>query len=412
MVFCFLTLLLFWSSTENSCLICQAAADNPNRKEGFDKTVKNKFRAGHSRTAIITTTSMVGIAVNALLAAVKVVIGQITGSLAVSFDGVYNLTDAGSSVITLISTKLAEREPDKQHPYGFGRTEYLSTFVIAMIILYAGISSLSESVQKLLRGGVPSYSSLSLWILLLAVVSKIGLGLFTISQGKKAGSGSLEASGKDALNDSVMSGAVLSCALLYRFSGIFLEAWVSLVIALFIIKSVIDITREALSKIIGARTDPAVAKNVKDEIMKMPGVTGACDLFFNDYGPDKKVASVHIEIPDTWTADQIDETSRRIEHAVWKKEHVILSAVGIYAKNTKDPESRKIEEKIRSILGHYLHILQMHGFYADYPQIRFDLIIDFNVKNRQEEYSEILEECRKAYPDHDVQITLDADVSD
>lgn len=174
MVFCFLTLLLFWSSTENSCLICQAAADNPNRKEGFDKTVKNKSRAGHSRTAIITTTSMVGIAVNALMAAVKVVIGQITGSLAVSFDGVNNLTDAGSSVITLISTKLAEREPDKQHPYGFGRTEYLSNFVIAMIILYAGISSLSESVQKLLRGGVPSYSSLSLWILLLAVVSKIG----------------------------------------------------------------------------------------------------------------------------------------------------------------------------------------------------------------------------------------------
>lgn len=209
-----------------------------------------------------------------------------------------------------------------------------------------------------------------------------------------------------------MSCAVLACALLYRFVGISMEAWVSLVIAVFIIKSGIDITREALSKIIGARTDPAVAKNVKDEIMKMPGVTGACDLFFNDYGPDKKVASVHIEVPDTWTADQIDETSRRIEHAVWKKEHVILSAVGIYAKNTKDPESRKIEEKIRSILGHYLHILQMHGFYADYPQIRFDLIIDFNVKNRQEEYSEILEECRKAYPDHDVQITLDADVSD
>ncbi|WP_304422891.1 cation diffusion facilitator family transporter [Faecalibaculum rodentium] len=209
-----------------------------------------------------------------------------------------------------------------------------------------------------------------------------------------------------------MSGTVLSCALLYRFSGISLEAWVSLVIALFIIKSGIDITREALSKIIGERTDPAVAESVKEEIMKVPGVTGAYDLFFNDYGPEKKVASVHIEVPDTWTADRIDETDRRIEQAVWEKEHVILSAVGIYAKNTKDPESRKIEEKIRSILGHSPHILQMHEFYADCPQIRFDLIIDINVKNCQKEYSEILEECRKAYPDYDVQITLDADVSD
>lgn len=339
-------------------------------------------------------------------------IGQVTGSLAVSLDGVNNLTDAGSSVITLISTKLAERHPDKQNPYGFGRTEYLSTFVIAMIILYAGISSLSESVQKLMHGGVPSYSSLSLWILLLAVAVKIGLGLYTMSQGRKAGSGSLEASGKDPLNDSVMSGAVLACALLYRFVGISMEAWVGLVIAVFIIKSGIDITREALSKIIGERTDPAVAESVKEEIMKVPGVTGAYDLFFNDYGPEKKVASVHIEVPDTWTADQTDETSRRIEQAVWKKEHVILSAVGIYAKNTKGPESRKIEGKVRSILGNYPHILQMHGFYADRSQIRFDLIIDFNVKNRQQEYSQILEECRKAYPDHDVQITLDADVSD
>lgn len=233
------------------------------------------------------------------MAAVKVVIGQVTGSLAVSLDGVNNLTDAGSSVITLISTKLAERQPDKQNPYGFGRTEYLSTFVIAMIILYAGISSLSESVQKLMHGGVPSYSSLSLWILLLAVAVKIGLGLYTMSQGRKAGSGSLEASGKDPLNDSVMSGAVLACALLYRFVGISMEARVGLVIAVFIIKSGIDITREALSKIIGERTDPAVAESVKEEIMKVPGVTGAYDLFFNDYGPEKKVASVHIEVPDT-----------------------------------------------------------------------------------------------------------------
>lgn len=158
---------------------------------------------------------------------------------------------------------------------------------------------MSESVQKLMHGGVPSYSSLSLWILLLAVAVKIGLGLYTMSQGRKAGSGSLEASGKDPLNDSVMSGAVLACALLYRFVGISMEARVGLVIAVFIIKSGIDITREALSKIIGERTDPAVAESVKEEIMKVPGVTGAYDLFFNDYGPEKKVASVHIEVPDT-----------------------------------------------------------------------------------------------------------------
>ncbi|WP_286357246.1 cation diffusion facilitator family transporter [Faecalibaculum rodentium] len=154
------------------------------RKGSIRYDNKNKGRTDRSRSAIKAATSIIGIAVNALLAAVKVVIGQVTGSLAVSLNSVNNLTDAGSSVITLISTKLAERQPDKQHPHGFGRTEYLSTLVIAMIILYAGISSLSESVQKLLRGGVPSYSSLSLWILLLAVVSKIGRDCTPFPRGK------------------------------------------------------------------------------------------------------------------------------------------------------------------------------------------------------------------------------------
>ncbi len=148
------------------------------RKGSIRYDNKNKGRTDRSRSAIKAATSIIGIAVNALLAAVKVVIGQVTGSLAVSLNSVNNLTDAGSSVITLISTKLAERQPDKQHPHGFGRTEYLSTLVIAMIILYAGISSLSESVQKLLRG------SLSLWILLLAVVSKIGRDCTPFPRGK------------------------------------------------------------------------------------------------------------------------------------------------------------------------------------------------------------------------------------
>lgn len=377
-------------------------------------STENRITNQKSRSAIIMQTSLVGIAVNALLAAAKAVIGWITGSLAVTLDGINNLTDAGSSVITLISTKLAGKEADKKHPYGFGRTEYLSTLIIAVIILYAGISSLFESVQKIIHGGVPSYTPLTLWILFFAVLVKIGLGLYTISKGKQANSGPLEASGKDALNDSIMSSAVLVCALIYLFFNVSLEAYVSLVISVFIIKSGIDITKEALSKIIGERTDPELAEKVRNEILKVEGISGAYDLFFNDYGPQRKIASVHIEIPDTWTADQIDEVSRIIEQNVYKNCGVILSAVGVYSKNTRDPQVRSMEKEVRRILNHYPNILQMHGFYADIEQklLRFDLIIDFNVKNRREEYEQILEECRNTYPDYDVQITLDADTTD
>lgn len=377
-------------------------------------STEKRITGGKDRSDIIMKTGFIGIAVNTLLAAAKAVIGWMTGSLAVTLDGINNLTDAGSSVITLISTKLAGREADKKHPYGYGRTEYLSTLLIAMIILYAGISSLSESIQKIIHGGLPDYTPLTLWILFFAILAKIGLGLYTISMGKRADSGPLEASGKDALNDSVMSSAVLLCALIYQFSGISLEAWVSLIISLFIIRSGIDITREALSRIIGERTDPELAEKVRQEIVTVPGVSGAYDLFFNDYGPEKKIASVHIEVPDTWTADQIDEVSRQIEQNVYQNEKVILSAVGIYSKNTKDPAARKIENRIHEILNHYPNILQMHGFYADETekQIRFDLIIDYSVKNRKQEYEEILAEYRKEFPDYTVAITLDADVSE
>lgn len=377
-------------------------------------STQNRILDSKNRSAVIMKTSIVGIVVNALLAAAKAVIGWITGSLAVTLDGINNLTDAGSSLITLISTKLAGKEADKKHPYGYGRTEYLSTLIIALIILYAGISSLFESVEKIMHGGTPSYTPLTLWILFFAVLVKVGLGLYTISKGKQAASSSLEASGKDALNDSIMSSAVLVCALIYLFTRVSLEAWVSLVIAVFIIKSGIEIIRDALSKIIGERSDPELAEKVRNEILKVPGITGAYDLFFNDYGPQRKIASVHIEIPDTWSADQIDEASRLIEQNVYKNCGVLLSAIGVYAKNTTDPQVRKMEKEVRQILNHYPDILQMHGFYADtaQKQLRFDLIIDFNVKNRREEYTQILEECRNAYPDYDVQITLDADTSD
>lgn len=366
------------------------------------------------RSGIIMRTSLIGIGVNALLAAAKAVIGWLTGSLAVTLDGVNNLSDAGSSIITMISTKLAGKPADKKHPFGYGRTEYISTLVIALIILYAGISSLSESIQKIIEGGTPSYSSLSLWILFFAVLVKIALGLYTIREGKKAGSGSLDASGKDALNDSIMSSAVLISALIFQFTGVSLEAWVGLVISGFIIKSGIDIIRESLSEIIGERMDKELAREIKEEVRQVPGVLGAYDLFFHDYGPERKIASIHIEVPEDWSAARIDAVSREIEQKIYRKYHVIFSAVGIYSKNTSDPDARRIEKEIRSLLDEYPHILQMHGFYVreEPKQIRFDLIIDFNAKNRHEEYQEILEACRAAYPDYDVSITLDADLSD
>lgn len=366
------------------------------------------------RTAIITSTSLVGILTNFLLAAVKAVIGWVSGSLSVMLDGVNNLSDAGSSVITLLSAKLAQKPADKKHPYGYGRTEYLSTLIIALLILYAGISSLSESIQKIISGGDPEYSALSLWILAAAVLVKVGLGLYTERQAKKAGSESLAASGKDSLNDSLMSSAVLASALFFLWTGISLEAWVGLILSIFIIKSGFEILRDTLSEIIGERADSELSATIREAVLSVPGVLGAYDLFFHDYGPNRKIASIHVEVPDTWDAAKIDEVTRQIEQVVYQKSHVLLSAVGVYSKNTGNSQEKRIENTVRSILGKYPDVIQMHGFYVNEHnhEIRFDIIIGFDAPDRRGEYEQILDDCRRAFPDHQITITLDADISD
>lgn len=367
-----------------------------------------------SRTAVITRTSLIGILVNALLATTKVVIGSITHSIAISLDGINNLSDAGSSIITMISAKLANKPADKKHPLGYGRTEYLSTLVIAVIILYAGISSLFESIDKIREGGVPSYTSLSLWILLFAVLVKVALGLYTLKEGKKVDSGSLEASGKDALNDSIMSASVLISALIFQFTGISLEAWVGLVIALFIIKSGYEIIRDSISEILGERIDPELSHDIKKEIQSTPGILGAYDLILNDYGPERTYASVHIEVPEDWNANQIDKVSRKIEEKVYKKFHIVLTGIGVYATRLSDPVTQQIKEKIRHILKKHPSVIQMHGLYVtqDPKEIRFDIVLDFDSKDRTKEYHEILKECQEIFPDYTVTITPDADLSD
>ena len=183
-----------------------------------------------NRDKIIVRTSIIGILANAFLAAFKAVIGVITGSIAIMLDAVNNLSDALSSVITIIGTKLASKKPSKKHPFGHGRVEYLTAAVISIIVLYAGVTSLVESVKKIIRPETPSYTTVSLVIIAVAVVVKIVLGRYVKGVGEKVKSDSLIASGKDAMFDSIISASTLVAAVIFLLSGLSLEAWLGAVI--------------------------------------------------------------------------------------------------------------------------------------------------------------------------------------
>ena len=363
----------------------------------------------------IIKTSIAGIIVNVFLAAFKALIGFFSNSIAIILDSVNNLSDVLSSAITIIGTKIALKPADKKHPLGHGRVEYISALVIGIIILYAGITSLTESIKKILSPVEPDYSYITLIIIVVAVFVKVILGLYVKANGKKLKSDSLIASGKDALMDSIISASTLVAAVIFLIWHISLEAWLGVLISFAIIKAGIETLRETISKILGERIDSDISKQVKQTIKSVdPEIYGAYDLVLNNYGPNNHIGSAHIEIPDTWSADKIDEVSRKISNEVYCKNGIIMSAIGIYSVNTKHDESALIRERVCKIVMEHKEILQMHGFYVDLntKTMRFDIIVSFEARNMKEMFEHVVNDVKEAYPDFDVQVQFDIDISD
>ncbi|MBQ2681943.1 MAG: cation transporter [Eggerthellaceae bacterium] len=366
------------------------------------------------REHIIVRTSIVGIVANILLVAFKAAVGLAANSIAIVLDAVNNLTDALSSVITIIGAKLAGKRPDRKHPLGHGRYEYLSAMVIVAIVLYAGITSLVESIKKIIYPEVADYSIVTLVIVAAAVIVKIILGRYVSAKGKQVDSGSLIASGKDALFDAAISASVLAAALIYLGTGIALEAYVGVIISIVIIKAGIDMLRETLDDILGSRPDADLAQGIKRTVCSDPDVLGAYDLLLESYGPDLTIGAIHVEVIDTMTASEIDAMTRRIQADVLKEHHIALATVGIYSRNTGDDEVAEMRSSITRVAMGHEGVLQMHGFYVDLEQkrISFDLIIDFETPDRVNLYKHISDDVQELYPDYDFVITLDRDLSD
>ncbi|MBR3641708.1 MAG: cation transporter [Oscillibacter sp.] len=365
------------------------------------------------RERIIVRTSVIGIGANVALAAFKAAVGLLSRSIAVVLDAVNNLSDALSSVITIAGTKIALRRPDKKHPLGHGRVEYLSALIVSAIVLYAGITSLVEAVKKIVHPEKAEYSALSLVILAAAVAVKFFLGRYVTAQGKRAESAALEASGADASFDAIISLSVLVCALIARFFGVSLEAYVGAVISVFILKAGVEMISGTLDDILGARADADTARRIKEVIVSEPEVRGAFDLFVNNYGPGKNYASVHVELPDVMTVEQADVLTRRIQVDVYRETGVILTGVGVYSYNTKDDEAAKIRNEVMETVMAHEWALQMHGFHADTvkKEMRFDVVVSFDV-NPREAVGTLTQEIAEKYPDYTVQIVPDVDITD
>ena len=370
-------------------------------------------KATFSRDRIIVRTSIIGIVANFLLAGTKAIVGMLANSIAVLLDAVNNLSDALSSIITIAGAKLSARKPDRNHPLGHGRIEYMSALIISFIVLYAGATSAVESVKKIIEPEPADYSVMHLVLIGAAVVVKIFLGTYFKRQGRKVNSTALVASGTDATFDAILSTSVFASALVFMLTGLSLEAYVGVIISGFIIRSGIELLRDTLDDILGKRADAELSRKIKEIACSEPEVYGAYDLFLNNYGPDKNYASIHVELADTMTVEQVDVLTRRIQERVYSETGVIITGVGVYSYNTRDDEAAHIRNRVQELVMEHEWALQIHGFHVE-PEnrtMRFDVVFSFD-KEPSQGVAEIMEEVGKEFPGYHVAVIPDVDLTD
>lgn len=369
-----------------------------------------------SREGVILRTSFVGIGGNVLLVVFKAIVGFLSGSIAIVMDALNNLTDALSSIITICGTRFSMKKPDRKHPFGYGRVEYLTSAIIAALILFAGATAVYESIKAIIdhyqNGTMPEYSIVSLVIVAVALVIKIFLGLYFKKKAKDVDSNSLKASGNEALLDSILSAATLIAAIIVYTTNIYIEGYLGVIIGVFVVKSGVEALVESLSSILGERYDYEFIQEIKKEIKAIDGVNGVYDLILNSYGPNKHVGSVHIAVKDSLTATEIQRIEKDITLLMYTKYQTIMTT-GIYAENENTPFSKEVKDKVLQVIKEYSHILQMHGFYIDEDKkfVNFDLVIDFKDDKADEHVQEIKEKLESIYEGYSFVINNDTDFS-
>ncbi len=363
-----------------------------------------------SREGVIVTTSIIGILVNLLVAAVKVVIGLFASSIAVISEGVNNASDSLTSILMLVGTKLAGKMPDEKHPFGYGRIEYLTGLVIGVIILITGVELITNSIKLAFNPREMDVSYMIIIIVGVTAVAKFLLGIFTIRQGRKTESSGLEALGLDSRNDSFLSILTIVSILIYILTGISVDAYAGMLISLLIIKTGLDTLKDTVGDLLGRAGSAELAKKIYKEIRETEGIIYAVDMKLHNYGPEAWTGSVNVEIDHETTVGEayqfIHALQLRIMH-----EYDVTMVFGIYAVDNDHEDSKALRKYISKFVKSHKHVKNFHAIYLepDTDRIYCDLIVDYEIKNWDALREEFMSYMRKEYPDNDIMLTIETE---
>jgi cation diffusion facilitator family transporter len=364
-----------------------------------------------NRSKTIVKTSIIGILTNFFLVVLKAIIGLVAGSVSIFMDAINNLSDVLSSVVTIVGTKLAQKKPDKEHPYGHGRIEYLTSLFIGIIIVLAGIGAIIESISSIIRGDEPSFDIVWVILIAIAVIVKIFLGLYYRYMGKKVNSESLKGSGVDALFDAFLSFGTLVSIIVMLAWNVNIEGYIGSIIGLFMIRSGIGVLIHSMSSIIGERTNKETTEAIKHIIYQDPAVIGAYDLFITNFGPDFGIGSIHIEVNDQLTANELHSITKRLSDRIHERFGIVMT-IGIFASNNSNPVIAQIRETIKKEVETSEILKEAHGFYCNQEAkiVTFDVIIDYEEENADKVIKKVKENLTKKYPDYQFYIIKDEDI--
>lgn len=348
------------------------------------------------RARIGKLSGAVGIICNCLLAAGKLIVGHMTSSMSITADGLNNLSDGASSVVTLLGFKLAEKPADRKHPYGHARIEYIAGLTVAVMILFIGLELGKSSVEKLINPEPIEFSFTAVWVLCASILVKLFMMLFNLKMGRRINSNALLATAADSRNDVMTTSAVLAASIVEHFYDVRIDGVMGIAVSLFILYSGIKLAGETMSPLLGEGANPELQKQITDYINGCPMVLGCHDLMVHDYGPGRRYASIHVEIDKKEDPMACHARIDRMERECLKNygTHLVIHYDPVV---TDDPEVNSTKRLVNTIIKVRDGRLTIHDFrmvdYGESVKMSFDMVLPEDLRGQEQSIKETVEKA-------------------
>lgn len=368
------------------------------------------------RNSYGTLGGVIGIIINFILFVIKFSVGMLVGSIAISADAFNNLSDAASSIITIIGFKMSNKPADAEHPFGHGRIEYLSALLVAFMVMLVGVQFVKSSIERIMNPEVITFELIPFILLLISIGFKVWLSIFNRFIGNKINSSALKAAATDALGDVFTSSTVVISFLLAKFTRLPIDGYIGIFVALAILYAGFGLVRETLNPLLGEAPDPELVNELYEKVLAYPLISGVHDLIVHNYGPGRIIASLHAEIP-------ADVDIMEIHNVIDKAEREISTDLNLHLVIHMDPicvltdEIKETWDYVEKILRKYPEIKSMHDFRivgeGDVKNLIFDIVLEAsesgNKKKQEKMIADIKTSIKKEHPQYNCVITVDYD---